>query len=96
MNDTSNAPNIYLLVVTLLHWIDDFGRHPKYRARHSCGCPETVNIVCPLRNTEIRYFTDSCRFNQNIVRFQILHTPKLIRLSKERRDTHSMKNTLGM
>lgn len=79
MNNTSDAPDVYLLIVTLLHRIDDFRRHPEHCTRHRCGCAETINVVRPLGNTEVRDFTDACCFNQNIVRFQILRQSSQLR-----------------
>lgn len=72
-HDTSKTPNIYL-VVSLLWYINSFGCHPEYCAM--CVCIG-IGIVCPLGEFKIWYFTDSCRFNQDVLPFNILRVTVL-------------------
>lgn len=51
--NTSDTPDVYLLVVPFFRCINDFGRHPEYCALHSSRCANTIDIVRPLGDTKI-------------------------------------------
>lgn len=67
-HDTANAPDIDLGVISLLLAVDDFRCHPKDGALHGSVGTDHVDVVRPLRDSEIRNFTKSELLDEDIIR----------------------------
>ena len=68
-HNTTNAPDVDLGVVSFLLAVDDFRCHPKDGPLHGRVGAKDIDIVRPLRDSEIRDFTKSGLLNEDVIRF---------------------------
>lgn len=94
-NDTPNTPDVNLEVVPFLLGIDNLRCHPKDRALHGRECT-AADIVCPLRDSKVRYLTNSRCFDKNIVCFQILEAGYQQMCIFIQKVAYPMENTSGV
>ena len=71
-NNAADTPDVNLGIVPFLLAIDDLRCHPEHGSLHRSVGTYHVNVVRPLRDSEICNFTESELLDKNVVRFQIL------------------------
>lgn len=83
-HDTSDAPDIDLLVIALRGCVDDLWCHPKDGTLHGCRCPDAIDIIGALGNAKVCYLTDARCFDQDVICFQVLIQIKSMKVGMEK------------
>ena len=68
-HNTANAPDVDLGVVSFLLAVDDLRCHPKDGPLHGSVSTDHIDVVRPLRDSEVRDFTKSELFDEDVIRF---------------------------
>ena len=69
---TTNAPDVDLCIVTTLSGIHNLRCHPEDSTLHGGEDILFIYVVCPFRDTKVRYLANASLLNQNIIGLKIL------------------------